>query len=348
MNANIEKIISDYLNTKSVWKTGELNGISGQKAHSILKKNNISTKKETLWSNIEIEELKVIYSNGFSVGDSLLDRFCKKHNRLKSNVCRKAKELGLETSYNRNLSDEAKNNISIKTTIRFKRDIHPKGMLGKTHSKVTKENISKSSKIMWSNPSSKVNTDEHRQLLSDRFSKNQNIRMKNNPSSVYSKGKKGTISIGGKVFFARSSWEANIAAYFEFLKSKEEIKEWEHEPNTFWFLEIKRGVRSYLPDFLITRNDGTQYYEEVKGWMDNKSKTKLNRMRIYYPNIEISVLDQKRYNDISKNKSIIPNWGLLDSGDFVKSVKVCSVDGCGEVYHSKKLCRKHHYLKYKR
>jgi len=131
-------------------------------------------------------------------------------------------------------------------------------------------------------------------------------------------------------------------------ESKKEIKEWEHEPNTFWFLEIKRGVRSYLPDFLITRNDGTQYYEEVKGWMDNKSKTKLNRMRIYYPEVQIFVLDQKRYNEISKNKSIIPNWGLLDSVDFIKAVKMCSIEGCVDVHHSKKLCRKHHYLKYGR
>lgn len=138
------------------------------------------------------------------------------------------------------------------------------------------------------------------------------MKKKDNAVSIYSRTKRGEVTIGGKTIFARSSWEANIAAYFEFLKQKKEILDWEHEPNTFWFLKIKRGVRSYKPDFLITNNDGSQYYEEVKGWMDAKSKTKLKRMALYYPEVKISVLDKDRYKAISANKSIIPNWGLLD------------------------------------
>ncbi|MCW3110540.1 MAG: hypothetical protein JWQ09_5046 [Segetibacter sp.] len=125
--------------------------------------------------------------------------------------------------------------------------------------------------------------------------------------------KSGKISIGGREIFVRSSWEANIAAYLEFIKSKEEILEWEYEPKTFWFEKIKRGVRSYKPDFLITRLNGTQYYEEVKGYMDARSKTKINRMRIYHPKVEIHVLDKKRYGVIKRMSGLIPNWGLLDS-----------------------------------
>jgi hypothetical protein len=210
------------------------------------------------------------------------------------------------------MTNEKKREISQRTKKYIRENGHPKGMLGKKHNGKTKSIMSKNSKEMWENADSYVNSQEYRQYLSDKASKQTNFRLADNSSSIYSRSKKGTITIGEKTIFARSRWEANIAAYFEFLKKNNEIKDWEHEPTTFWFLEIKRGIRSYKPDFLITRNDGTQYYEEVKGWMDDKSKTKLNRMRIYYPKIDIRVLGEDRYKAISKNKSVIPNWGILD------------------------------------
>ena len=124
--------------------------------------------------------------------------------------------------------------------------------------------------------------------------------------------KSGTVEIGGKSYFYRSSWEPNIAAYFEFLKKQKQILDWEYEPVTFWFDKIKRVVRSYKPDFRITTLDGSIYFVEVKGWMDAKSKTKLNRMRIYHPNIKVELIDKKRYYDIKKNSHLYPDWGKLE------------------------------------
>jgi hypothetical protein len=135
--------------------------------------------------------------------------------------------------------------------------------------------------------------------------------MNSNSINNYNKVKKGHIEIGGKSFFARSSWEANVAAYLEFLKTNQEIKEWEHEPETFWFEKIKRGVRSYLPDFRVTKNDETIYFLEVKGWMDSKSKTKIKRMGLYHPNVILDVIDSKRYTAIKRSSAVIKNWGLL-------------------------------------
>lgn len=77
----------------------------------------------------------------------------------------------------------------------------------------------------------------------------------------------------------------------QLLKEKKIIAEWEHEPKTFWFEEIKRGTRSYLPDFKVTCLDGTHYWVEVKGFMDAKSKTKLKRFKKYYSKEEIYVVD---------------------------------------------------------
>ena len=115
--------------------------------------------------------------------------------------------------------------------------------------------------------------------------------------------------IGDKKKYYRSKWEANYARYLEYLKQEKYIKDWEHEPKTFWFLAIKRGVRSYLPDFKVWKIDGKHYWVEVKGYMDAKSKTKIKRFQKYYPKEELQVKDSNwfKYN-ASKVKLICPDW----------------------------------------
>jgi hypothetical protein len=89
-----------------------------------------------------------------------------------------------------------------------------------------------------------------------------------------------------------------------------EIDGWEYEPKTFWFKEIKRGVRSYVPDFKVWK-DGEYWWEEVKGWMDSKSKTKLKRMAKYYPDEKIEIVDRARYQTIENQlRGVIENWEL--------------------------------------
>lgn len=239
----------------------------------------------------------------------------------------------------RTLEDRIKSSKTIKNTLNTKG--HPKGFLGKKHNEETKKKMGIMSKNRWDDKESKFNSEEFRQKMSNKQSLYMQNKMK--PENIYSNAKHGTIQVGDNIFFARSSWEANIACYFEFLKSKNEIKNWVHEPETFWFNDIKRGVRSYKPDFLITRNDNTSYYVEVKGYMDSKSKTKLDRMNRYYPKVEIDLIDQKRYYNIAKMKGFIPNWGILDSKDFLKKVRLCSIPECNEKHFSLGFCRKHHY-----
>lgn len=104
----------------------------------------------------------------------------------------------------------------------------------------------------------------------------------------------------GTIFF-RSKWEANYALYLDFLIKKEQIKDWEFEVDRFIFDAIKFGTRSYLPDFKIYNMDGTFEYHEVKGYMDNRSKTKLKRMEKYFPNTKLILIDKDVYNNIKKN-----------------------------------------------
>jgi hypothetical protein len=129
-----------------------------------------------------------------------------------------------------------------------------------------------------------------------------------------SKGGK-RADLGG--LFLRSTWEANVARYLNWLVQQEVIVRWEYEPEHFEFKAIKRGSRFYTPDFRITYSDGAIVYWEIKGWMDQKSRTKLNRMRIYHPAVKIIVIDRNQYAAIAKKmKGLLPTWenGSGDSG----------------------------------
>lgn len=121
--------------------------------------------------------------------------------------------------------------------------------------------------------------------------------------------KAGWREVGGRRIFFRSRWEANYGRYLQWLKEKGNILEWEHEPKTFWFEAIKRGVRSYLPDFRVTEVGGKEVYHEVKGWMDPRSKTKIKRMAIYHKTVSLLVIDRRGYKAIAvKISAVIPEW----------------------------------------
>ncbi len=130
-------------------------------------------------------------------------------------------------------------------------------------------------------------------------SKNPKRRL--NPGDLLPAFKAGWREIGGIRKYYRSRWEANYARYLNWLVAKKQyFTRWAHEPRTFWFPEIKRGVRSYLPDFEVERLDGTIEYHEVKGYLDHKSVTKLRRMAKYYPEIKLVLINRVNYMSIAK------------------------------------------------
>lgn len=115
--------------------------------------------------------------------------------------------------------------------------------------------------------------------------------------------------VGGKHCFFRSTWEANVARYYEWLKVKGQIVDWHHEPAVFWFSGVKRGVVSYKPDFRVDELDGRQVWVEVKGFMDARSKTKIRRMAKYHPSVELRVLDAPAYRRLAKQMGpLIEGW----------------------------------------
>lgn len=202
---------------------------------------------------------------------------------------------------------------SIRVKAQWKERGHPRGMLGKTHTPEYCAKMSERVKAAWADPNSTMNSPEMRQRKSASASRAMARRIKERPESVYSRTHKGWLEFegGAKRCYFRSGWEMNYAHYLDWLKRIGEILDWEYEADTFWFEGIKRGTRSYLPDFKVVEKDGAVVYHEVKGWMDQKSKTKLARMAKYHPGVRIVVIDEAQYKAIMKNSTLfLPQEGV--------------------------------------
>lgn len=169
----------------------------------------------------------------------------------------------------------------------------------------------------WQDPKSKFNSPEYRQLLSDNAMRVKLIRNYHNEKSTHYRG--GYRPDLG--FYVRSRWEANIARYLKWLVSRGQIRGFEYEPKTFEFFSIKRGNRTYTPDFRVYNNNGTIEYWEVKGHMDNDSRVKLKRMAKYYPDIKIHLIDKAQYNEIKKWSRLIIGWDDSDLGEIAATKK---------------------------
>lgn len=111
-------------------------------------------------------------------------------------------------------------------------------------------------------------------------------------------------------FYVRSKWEANYARYLKWLVSIGEIRSWQYEPDTFEFTKIKRGSRFYTPDFKVFLLSGEFEYHEVKGWLDSRSKTKLSRMKRYFPEIKVVLIDSTAYRGLAETvgRGLVENW----------------------------------------
>lgn len=172
------------------------------------------------------------------------------------------------------------------------------------HTEEAKMKRSASLKAWWDENKDRYLTDEVRQAKSDAMTKTAARRKPENSFSRCRRGFREDLGI-----YVRSMWEANYARYLKWLVSVGEIKDWKYEPKTFWFEKVRRGVRSYKPDFCVTTNKGSEEYHEVKGWMTDKSATALKRMRIYYPEVVMVLIDEKRYNAIKRTAAqMIKHW----------------------------------------
>lgn len=289
----------------------------GRSAGSIRSKiTKLGISKVNSWSDAEIAALVEAYEAAGTDGVINLPSLADRLGRLKSNICRKAKQLGLGTSANRKTVEQRKDRRKFKTNEEYRADIsrrtkemlekngHPRGMAGKKHSEQTRKRISETSKAMFLMMSEEKKSELYMKVLKTKAARGVG------PAQIKrGSWQAGWREIGGKRNYYRSMWEANYARYLQWLKERGEIADWAHEPETFWFEAIKRGVRSYKPDFRVWEINGFSNLHEVKGWMDARSKTCLARMRKYHPSEKIILIDANQYRAIRlKVMRLVPGW----------------------------------------
>lgn len=282
------------------------------------------TVRDDNWTASEIEQLRSAYAGATLRGD--LRSFTQNLGRSKSAISTKAAQLGL-SDRNRPViepggvrtckpkkyqtAEERSEAASDRLRDRHLRTPHP--MKGKRHSPEVREKISAKSVAAWKSKSDVERADWANAILRSRLDSQGTLAPRARPHGSW---KAGWREIGGQRAYFRSRWEANYARYLQWLKERHEIADWRHEPETFWFEAIKRGVRSYLPDFRVFESDGSSKLHEVKGWMDSRSKTTLRRMAKYHPSETIILIRERDYNAIARQLGrLIEGWEHSDRSD---------------------------------
>lgn len=273
--------------------------------------------KKRPWTDEEIAILREAYSKEVVN----LIWLSEKLGRTKAKICTKAKKLGLTRRKRRKVevrkhdqrrkyeSDhERRGAQSAYMVKRLREQGHPRGMLGRRHSKKVKEEQSARATAM-----NQARTQEDKRRMADQQLATKLERYGTagpgfRSANAFSRCKGGRRADLGDRYF-RSAWEANYARYLNWLQRRGQIKDWQYEPQTFVFHGVIRGALTYTPDFLIIENNESESFHEVKGWMTSKSKTKLNRMAKYYPSVRIVLIGEKEYREIeNKVGRLIEGW----------------------------------------
>lgn len=261
------------------------------------------------WSEEEVDALKILYDN--QNGQIELGAFAQSIGRLKPNVSRKARELGLVTNRHRRLPFEER---SPKYQFLMKRREESAEEKHQRRSTTQRESVKK-----YGHPRGyrelricpvcgrffDVEHSNKKKYCSPRCS-----YMRPRTVNLYTRSKSGKREDLGDTYF-RSRYEANYARYLNFLMANgEPIEKWEFEPDTFEFKKIKRGVRFYTPDFKVTFKDGHIEYHEVKGWDYPKGKTARKRMAKYYSYLKLVLVDEEFFKAVRAQgfHRLIPGW----------------------------------------
>ena len=298
--ASTNDLINSYNDLKSIWKVADKFSMCGQSVHERLQKAGIKFQNQKITEE-EKRKIREVYEKGFKRGDNALKDLSNELCRTVPLIARTAAKMGL-TSNSRKTSDKNKEMGSERLKKWHSENDHPKGIKGKTHSDDYRKECGRRLKIWWANATQDEKNENRKKALTTKRANGKDTNYRGNWKAKWR-------TIGGKKKFFRSAWEANYARYLEVLKINNCIKDWFHEPETFWFEKIKRGVRSYLPDFKVINLDDSHEWKEVKGWMDDKSKTKLKRFAKYFPKEKMTVIDKKWFNEnSSKMKIACKDW----------------------------------------
>lgn len=99
--------------------------------------------------------------------------------------------------------------------------------------------------------------------------------------------------------YFRSAWEANYARYLSTLVDDGQISAWEYEPHTFVF-PSRTAPRSYTPDFKLIARNGSHVWHEVKGWLDDASRARLESMSQHFPEETVVLVGEEWFTQAKR------------------------------------------------
>lgn len=299
--AETSELIAAHQELQSIQKVAERFGMCAQSVHERLKKAEYDNWKTRKWTMDDDAMLRDRYT-GYSEKGAV-EQLALIMGRTEASVHVRASRLGMTDRTTSN--GWAKGNQNIKTLIATKG--HPKGMAGKQHSTATRSNLSAIGKGRWD----KMSTTQRDDILGQQI-KGRMIaegQRDHEPADAKKTWKAGWRTIGPHKKYFRSLWEANYGRYLQWLVEQKVILGWEHEPKTFWFDGIRRGVCSYKPDFRVVERNGDYAWHEVKGWMDDRSRVALDRFAKFFPHEKMVLIDKRAYYAIrAKVMGMIEDW----------------------------------------
>ena len=297
--ATIDELRQAYRDLGSVHLVGKRFGMHGSSVHERLASADYDEWKIRHWTDDDDDRLRKEYGKFADQAD--LKTLAAIMGRSLAGINNRAKRLGLQER-----GRPKPFLIGKKPNWITNGQPHPRGMKGKKHTPEAKQRMAKIHKKRWD----EMSESERDALADSRLAGRMNSETRSTESSDAKKSwKAGWHFIGKHRKYYRSRWEANYARYLEWRRARGEIQSWEHEPKVFWFEGIRRGVCSYKPDFRVVERDGTAVWHEVKGWMDARSRTTLNRMRKYFPDEIVIVIDKEKYKEIRRRFApMVEGW----------------------------------------
>lgn len=233
------------------------------------------------------------------------------------------------------LTDEQRAVVAASAKARVWPDGHPRGMAGKNHSPETRAIISQRGRERFARM-----TEEERKAYGEAVKKSQGERKWTPRQNRFSNARSGRRpDLGG--YYFRSMWEANYARYLQWMQEKGDIRSWEYEVRTFDFPERGRNG-NYTPDFLVVDSAGVAAWHEVKGWMDDDSRIRLERFAKHYPDECMVIVGPDQYWEISDLVAgLIPAWETKKTA-FLKAPSIpCAVSSCDEDAVARGWCGRH-------
>lgn len=338
-----KEILDAYKECGSINRTAKKLGVCGIGLSKRLRKLGIDTSKNyknILWNK---EEDGILLREYTEMRDkNQLSVLAEKMGRSVKSIYGRAKRLGLvDRNYKLIMTEERHNNMSNGRKRYFEEHPECKNkianyMKNHVYSEEERRKFSELTKKRWQQENSPFRTEEYHRKQKERL-----LWMREKVKKGYTRGIESIVSFGDREYRFRSSWEKNLAFYFEYLKVNKIIYDWYYENDIFRFPKNEYGIISYKPDFLIYKNEEDKKYIELKGWLDEKSLKRLELMTRFYPSVDIELYDEKKYNEIKSEFSNKIPWDDVTRNENKERCK-CKIEGCDNPARTRGLCKKHY------